>query len=191
MTKHLLLALTVAACTHGTGLENQPDATRTFSPATITLQRYATECGVQDPAFEDSDLYSMTLLGSAAGDQHPTMLQVTFHRTLPLNQALAVDLLPFGVVSSTIDSNGTETDFFGQDGTLPLTDNSFTWSQGTNAAEVDDQPISEATVTFEGMPAGEGDAGALTIRMVFSDGGIYDTQVSAALFTGLEGCPAG
>lgn len=191
MTKYLLLALSTAACTHGTGLENQPDSTLTFSPASITLQRYATVCGVENPPFEDTDLYSMTLLGAATGNEHPTMLQVSFHRTLPLSQALPVDLLPFGVVSATISSDGTEIDFYGQDGSLPLTDNSFTWSQGSNPAEVDGNPISDASVTFDAMPAADGDDGTLTIRMEFNDGGIYDSQVSAALVTGLEGCPAG
>ncbi len=98
----------------------------------------------------------------------------------------------FGVQGYSIDSQGNRTNIvYGQDGALPMTDNSFGWSQGTDSTELDAQPLSDASVWIDQLPHADGDIGTLTVRMTFMDGGVYDAEFSVALFTGLSGCRAG
>ncbi len=183
-------ALALTGCSDHGPVENQADATRTLNGATVTLLRYPGVCG-QPPQFGDGDLYALTVSGSAA--MTPPMIEISFHPTLPVAQALPVDLDPFGVLSYSTDANGNMIDVvFGQQGTLPLSaDNTFEWEQGADASAVDDQPISSATVSIDAMPGADNATGVLTVRMVFSDGGIFDARASAAIDETFSGCPAG
>ncbi|HEX4452334.1 MAG TPA: hypothetical protein VH143_15765 [Kofleriaceae bacterium] len=183
-------ALALTGCIDHGPVENQADASRTLEGATVTLLRYPEVCG-QTPVFDDGDLYSLAVSGSAAVT--PPLIEVSFHPTLPVAQALPVDLDPFGVLSYSTDANGNMIDVvYGQQGTLPLsTDNMFEWEQGADASAVDDQPISTATVTIDAMPGADAATGTLTVRMVFGDGGIFDARVSAPIDETFSGCPAG
>ncbi len=189
----LAILVVLAACTEHKPIDNLPDSTLPFSPTTVTLQRFATQCGVPHPIFQDSDLYNLTVLGKAVPQgEHRTMIAVEFHRTLPLASELPVMLGAFGEVAYSIDPQGNKTNIvYGQGGTLPMSDNSFEWSQGTDASELDAQPLSVVSVRIDQLPLADGDLGTLTVRMQFTDGSVYDAEISAALFTGLSGCPAG
>jgi hypothetical protein len=183
-------ALVLTGCSDHGPVENQSDATRTLDGATVTLLRYPETCG-QTPVFADGDLYSLAVSGSAAVT--PPMIEISFHPTLPVAQALPVDLDPFGVLSYSTDANGNMIDVvYGQLGTLPLSaDNMFEWEQGADASAVDDQPITSASVSIDAMPGADNATGAVTVRMVFGDGGIFDARESAAIDETFSGCPAG
>jgi hypothetical protein len=187
----LAFALVLTGCIDHAPLENQSDATRTLADATVTLLRYPQICDDQTPQFADGDLYSLAISGSAAVT--PSMIAISFHPTLPVAQALPVDLDPFGVLSYSTDANGNMIDVvYGQEGTLPLSaDNMFEWQQGADASAVDDQPISTASVSIDSMPGADNAIGTLTVRMVFADGGIFDTRANAAIDETFSGCPAG
>ena len=191
--KALAFVLVLIGCTANGPVDNQSDATRTLDGATVTLQRYPAQCGVQMPPFDAADLYSLVVSGPSSATVAPPIIEVTFHPTLPVAQALTVDLDAFGVLSYATDANGNMIDIvYGQQGTLPLsTDNMFEWEQGTNANAVDSQPITSATVTFDAMPGADNSSATLTIRMVFADGGIYDAQASAPIDESFSGCPVG
>ncbi|HEY1549860.1 MAG TPA: hypothetical protein VGG28_18655 [Kofleriaceae bacterium] len=145
------------------------------------------------PPFDDADLYSLTVSGPSSAIVAPAIVQISFHPTLPVGSALPVDLQPFGVLSYATDANGNMIDvMYGQQGALPLSaDNMFEWEQGSNPNTVDDQPITSATVEFDAMPGADNASATLTIRMVFADGGIFDTQVSAPIDESFVGCPVG
>jgi hypothetical protein len=189
--RSLAFVLVLTGCTADGPVDNQSDATRTIDGATVTLERYPAQCGVQMPPFDDGDLYSLVVSGSSSATVAPPVIEVSFHPTLPVGQALTVALDPFGVLSYATDANGNMIDIvYGQQGTLPLsTDNWFEWDQGSDATAVDSQPIANATVMFDAMPGADNASATLTIRMVFADGGIYDAQVSAPVDE--TSCPAG
>ena len=191
--KSLAFVLVLAGCTATGPVDDQSDATRTIDGATVTLERYPAQCGVQMPPFDNADLYSIVVSGSSSATVAPPVIEVSFHPTLPVGQALTVALDPFGVLSSATDANGNMIDIvYGQQGTLPLSaDNWFEWDQGSVASAVDSQPLTSATVTFDAMPGADDASATLTIRMVFADGGIYDAQVSALIDPSFDGCPVG
>lgn len=191
MTRLALAALlaTCAACTSSQG-EDLPDSTIHFHPA-ASLIREPAQCGVTNPMFQDADLYDLQLVGDMS-QAHPTVISVTFHRTLPETEPLPVDLEPFGLISYSTDQNGNMTDeIYGQVGTLPFQDNSFEWSQSSDVHEVDATALTDTSFSIDAMPAADGDAGTFTLRMDFQDGGIYDTRLVEPLTTAQVGCPAG
>jgi hypothetical protein len=189
--RNLAFAFALTGCTATGPVDNQSDATRTLADATVMLLRYPGTCNSATPQFGDADLYAMSVSGSAAVT--PTTIEISFHPTLPVAQALPVSLDAFGVLSYSTDANGNMIDVvYGQQGTLPLsTDNTFEWEQGADASAVDDQAITTATVTIDEMPGADDATGALTVRMVFADGGLFDARVSAPIDETFSGCPAG
>ena len=189
MTRLALAAVLLAACT-SSQTEDLPDSTIHFHPA-ASLIREPAQCGVSDPMFEDADLYDLQLVGDMT-QAHPTVISVAFHRTLPQDQPLPVDLQPFGLISYSTDANGNMTDeIYGQVGTLPFQDNSFEWSQSSDVHEVDATALTGASFVIDAMPAADGDAGTFTLRMEFEDGGVFDTRLVEPMSTAAVGCPAG
>jgi hypothetical protein len=192
MKIHLLLApLLVACATTSPPSQPQPDSTLLFTPSEIDLERFAAQCGVPDPAFQTADLYSLSLLGS---DETPrSVVSFSFHSDLPKGTAIPVKLAPFGIQSESIGSDGSAFDVsYGQSGTMPgEADNGFSWSQGANTSELDSNSLTSVTLTVIAQPEQDKGEGTYTVRMVFSDGGIFDVVVGAALFTDASGCPAG
>jgi hypothetical protein len=195
MNRLAIAIVFLAACVSpGPGAQSLPDATRSFKPASIELLRYPAMCGVQDPPFDDADLYTLRLVGSSTATTRPTEIDVSFHRTLSAGQDLPIALQMFGIVSSAVDPQGNTIDvFYGQLGNLPGVDNNtFEWKQGTDASEVDDQPLTAASFQIHHMPSNEGDTGSFTIRIVFADGGVYDATITAPLLAqAFHGCPVG
>ncbi|HUJ60488.1 MAG TPA: hypothetical protein VLX92_18430 [Kofleriaceae bacterium] len=189
MKRFALVPSLLAACTGGGLIENRPDSTLPFHPTEVTLERFAAQCGVAHPIFQDADLYDVSLLGVVEDPR--TMIDVSFHPTLPYDQALPVDLQAFGVISTSVGPGSNMTEIFGQTGALPLDDNSFEWSQGADPGELDASALSSVTFTIGAMPYADGADGEFTVRLEFADGGVYDVTVRPALDTGLSGCPAG
>jgi hypothetical protein len=199
--KRLAISVILGACvTHHPPVvpqaESVADNTVAFTPTEIDLERFATQCGVSNPIFQDSDLYDFSILGhTIVQGQYRTVITITFHRTIELGNDLPVQLDAFGVIGYQIDSQGNETHpEYGQGGPLPdprNTDSSFGWSQGTDATELDSQALTNVTVRFDALPQADGDAADLTLRMVFADGRVYHVKLQAPLVTDAGGCPAG
>jgi hypothetical protein len=201
--KRLAISVVLAACVarhQGPPVkpmvEQLDGNTLSFTPTELDLERFATQCGVADPSFQDSDLYDFSILGrTIVFGQYRTMITIDFHRTIALASDHPVNLDAFGVIGYKVDTQGNKSDpEYGQGGLIPDTgygDSSFEWFQGTDATELDSQALSNVTVRFDALPNFDGDAGVLTLRMVFADGGVYHVRLQAPLVTASSGCPAG
>jgi hypothetical protein len=104
-----VLALSLfAGCSHpvAAGVVESADDTLHFTPVKTDFQRFASTCGVQNPPFQDADVYSLDLYGSGSYSTGTTGISVGFERTVPIGQDIAVALQPFGVQSFMTDASG-------------------------------------------------------------------------------------
>ena len=177
--KRLLLVL--AACTSPKMIDTLPDDTLAFTPAKVTFNRQPINCGPTTAPFSADDTMSLQLSGAADSQGLATTISVVFHSTLPVGQALPVNLGELMSVGPSL----------GQSGTLPLANNEFTWIQGPDPNEVDAQALTDVSIRIDQMPAAEGELGVLTIRMAFADGGIYDVEIGSAIKTPPVFCGGG
>lgn len=183
--KRLVAVAVLAACTDPKTIELLPDSTRAFSPANVSLARSPEQCGNDSAPFSSGDAFSLVLVGApSSGTGLATAITVTFHPTLPVGQSLPVDLGELGVIGSS--PGGAS--IFGQSGALPLANNAFSWVQGPDPSEIDATPLATVSIRIDKLPEAEGDLGILTIRMAYTDGGVYDVQVGTRATTPLAGC---
>jgi hypothetical protein len=193
MTRIAFASLFVVGCTSSStpiGITPQPDNTLSFPLGSISANRYSAMCGVANPPFQDSDLYSLSLVGADLGVPR-TVIEVSFHPTIPHASDLAVTLGAFGILGYEIGPDGSMQHIqYGQQGPFATAsdDTSFTWGQGADASQVDATPLDSATLRLDGL---EGNDFSLGIDLRFHDSGVLDIDVGAKAFAGESGCPAG
>lgn len=189
MTRILLVVIVTVGCGGvSQGVAPLPDSTLKFPLGTLDAERFSPLCGVSNPPFMSTDLYS---IGLYANDSPPhSAIEVMFQPTIPLQQDLPVTLLPLQIISESVGPNGVFDVDMGQPGTFAPQGNdaSFTWGQGGNPDLVDAQPLDSVTLHFDTL---DHNHVALTIDMLFHDGGVLDLEVDVTADTAVSSCPAG
>jgi len=172
------LVILAACSTSPQAVELLSDTNRPFAPAQVTLSRSppAPACDPSVPYGTD-DLFTLDIVG-VPDTRAQTLIAVMFHPGLPIGESLPVNIAPM------TSSFGTPR----QDGRLPLVANYFFWLQGENPDDIDSQALDDVEVRIDDLPDKEGETGAITVRMEFIDGGIYDVQVHVPALTVMP-CP--
>lgn len=189
MTRSFLVVILAVGCGGASqGVAPLPDSTLTFPLGTLDAERFSSMCGVANPPFTSTDLYSISLF---ANDPVPhSAIEVRFQPTIALHEDLPVTLLPLQIISESVGPNGVFDVNMGQPGTFATAadDASFTWAQGGNPSLVDAQLLDSVTLHFDTL---DGNHVALTIDMQFHDGGVLDLEVDVNAVTAVTSCPAG
>lgn len=142
----LAVASAFSAVTVGCGCDpgnNSQRAPVDFTPSTIQATRTPATCGVTHPAFTANDTFTLALTGET--DVAPPHTNITLHLTpsVAVGQSVPLDVAQSAPASATTGASS--------DGAVH-----FTYATGTNAAELDANPLTSVVVTVTALPTADG-----------------------------------
>ena len=146
---------------------NSQRAAIEFSPSSVQATRAPATCGVVDPAFSTSDTFTLALTGET--DVAPPYTSIT----LRLTSVASVNQVPLTVSQG---SSPNVTSAASNDGTIQ-----FSFMTGSNAAELDANPLDSVIITVTSLPTADGQPLSAELHLTFEDGRVLDQVYSAPL----------
>lgn len=174
----LALASVGGSLLAGCGCEapgNSQRAPVAFTPSSVQASRSPSICGVQDPGFTPSDAFTLTLTGETDVAPPYTTLTLDFTAMVTLNEAVPLTVSQGAATNVT---NATSNDGIVQ----------FSYTSGSNASELDANPLASVVVTVTSLPSADTQPLSAELHLTFEDGRALDQVYSAPLQSILVSC---
>lgn len=166
-----LLACATASLTTGCllglgcdGANNSYRTPVTFNPSTIQAFRTPSTCGVNDPAYTSTDTFSLELTGETSTPIPSTI-------TVDFTPAAVTEPVPLNVTATASGASGAS-----NDGSVH-----FSYSIGSDAAELDANPLDAVVVTVVSLPGADGEPLSAELHLTFQDGRELDQVYTASV----------
>jgi hypothetical protein len=161
-------------CDTPNGEDNPPIS---FAPSSVQAVRIPSTCGVNDPAFTDSDVLTLKVVGETAVPPPYNVITLAVPPTTPLNE-------PFPLV---LDSQSDTPK--AQKAEIADPHLAFAYTPGSTPSEIDATGLISVVVTVTAMPNADSQPLSVTLQLFFFDGGELDAPFTAPLTSAFVPCP--
>jgi len=144
-----------------------------FTPSSMAAVRTPAGCGVADPPYTASDVFTLTIVGATSGLAPYNTLTLSLHDTSSSTTAI-----PLTVPMSSAANPATI-----QTAQSADSDITFSFSRGTDTTEIDSNFLSSVLVTVVSVPAADGQSLSADLDITFTDGRELQATYTAAVTT--------
>ena len=178
----LVIALAPAACAVflvGCGCAAaQSDPPITFTPSSVAAVRTPAGCGVADPPYSASDVFTLTVVGDTSSGPPYNTLTLSMHNTSSSTTAIPLTV-PMSSSTTAPTVQTAESDD---------SDITFSFARGTETTEVNGGLLSSVLVTVVSVPAADGQSLSAALAVTFTDGSELQATYTAAVTTTQATC---
>jgi hypothetical protein len=160
----------MVGCGCAAATDNPPLA---FTPSSMAAVRTPSGCGVADPPYGANDVFTLTVVGSTSGPAPYNTLTLSMHDTSASTTAVPLTVpMASGSAPATLQTAASAD-----------SDITFSFSRGSNAAEIDSNFLSSVLVTVVSVPGADGQDLSASLALTFTDGSELQATYTAAVTT--------